>query len=63
MITRAIKHVAALATMKLLGLAIIDDMQSDYIRFRAVSIHTIDEAMEICERIRKETGICVSVMV
>jgi len=34
MITRGVKQVASVATFKLLGLAVTDEIASDYIRFR-----------------------------
>ncbi len=56
---RAIKQVAAVATIKLMGLAICHEITRDYIRFQATSIHTIDAAMAVCEQVTADYGIQV----
>ena len=62
MITRAIKQVAGMATGELIGLAKIEEIAADYIRFRANSIQTIYAGMAIAERITDDTGVQVSVV-
>ncbi len=62
MITRAMKQVAGMATGELLGLAKIEEIAADYIRFRANGIDTIDAGMVIADRLTNETGIQVAVV-
>lgn len=56
----ALKQVAIIAGLRLLGLAVCEEIARDYVRFRANSIHTIERAMAICEEITNQFGIEVS---
>jgi hypothetical protein len=63
MVTRAINQAATMATLRLAGLAVLEEMESDYIRFRANSIHTIDEAMDAANEMTELWGIQITVAV
>lgn len=63
MVTTATKQIAIIAGLKLMGLATIAEINHDYVRFNANSIHTIDRAMAICDEITERYGIIVSVHV
>lgn len=60
--TRGMKAVAAVATLKLRGLAVADEVTSDYIRFRANNLKSVDAAQKIADELTDHTGILVVVV-
>lgn len=59
--TKATKQVAVVATLKLLGLAVIEEVTSDYLAFRAKGLKAVRPALAIAAELEADFGYPVAI--